>query len=198
MPNQPSSSHTDILKTVFQQAHNLKLEERDAKWTDEEIRALDQILGLLPKALVSDNDNLHAFIRQKEYTGDYAGAPGGGMHQSSDKKDYVVLYDKGMYNSQGTLDMGQFANTLIHEISHSFDDELEGPYQSWLALSGWFQENGQWFPTRDTGFANEYARQHPKEDFAESFTLYILDPEKLQNVSPMKYNFMSTLCREVG
>ena len=198
---QPVASQEDpqvtSLRAFFEASHNIKLESRDAPWTAPEIELLDQVLSLLPEVFVSGNPNLKAIVREHEYSGDYEGAPGYGMYRESAgpkaKKDYLVLYDKGAYDKQGQLDPRVMSNTVIHEISHSLDDEQPGFFQDWLKLSGWFQENGAWYPTRDLGFVNDYARRHPKEDFAESFTLYVMDPDRLRVMSPEKYFFMENV-----
>jgi len=197
----PQTSSPDqaafALKHLFEASHGIKLEERDALWQSQEIQALDKVLQLLPSVFVSGNANLKTFVREAEYKGDYEGAPGHGMYRESAgpnaKKDYVVLYNKALYNDAGQLDLKRLATTLVHEISHSLDDEQPGPYQDWLALSGWFQTDGHWLPTRNLGFVNEYAQGHPKEDFAESFTLYVLDPDRLRLASPEKFFFMEKL-----
>lgn len=196
------SPDTTALRQTFQATHGVALEDRDASWSPEEVQLMDKVVGLLPVAFVSGNPNLKSFVRQRVYTGDYKGAPGHGMYRESAgpsaKKDYVVIYDKGLYNTDGLLDPGTLAKTLIHEISHSLDDELAGPYAEWLNLSKWFTDNGQWYAARDIGFVNPYAQGHPKEDFAESFTAYVLDPQRLQEVSPMKYRFMDRLFKTGG
>jgi len=182
---------------MFECAHGIVLEERDALWSAQEIMALDKVLELLPAVFVSGNANLKTFVREAEYQGEYAGAPGHGMYRESAgpnaKKDYVVLYNKAFYDEAGQLDIRRLSTTLIHEISHSLDDEQPGPYQDWLGLSGWFQTDGHWLPTQSTGFVNSYSRVHPKEDFAESFTLYVMDPDRLKLISPRKFMFMDRL-----
>ena len=200
----PQTSSPDpaafALKHMFQCAHGVNLEERDALWKAEEIRALDKVLELLPAVFVSGNANLKSFVREAEYKGEYEQAPGQGMYRESAgpeaKKDYVVLYDKAFYNAAGQLDVKQLANTIVHEVSHSLDDEQPGPYQDWLKLSGWFQTNGHWLPTRDLGFVDDYARGHPKEDFAETFTLYVMDPDRLRLIAPEKFLFMERLFKQ--
>jgi hypothetical protein len=196
-----SSPEAEQLKVLFEQTHGVVLEDRGASWTPDEIRAVDQVVGLLPQAFVSGNANLKTIVRDREYDGEYDGAPGHGMYRESAgpdaKKDYVVLYDKGVYED-GQISPGQIATTLIHEISHSLDDELPGPYKEWLELSGWFTEGGRWHPQRDTGFLNEYSRGHPKEDFAEAFSAYVLTPDRLERVSPLKFMFMDRLFKQGG
>lgn len=190
-----------IYKELFKKTHGISLEERDSAWTSDEISALDKVLAMLPAAFVSRNPNLKAIVKQKEYTGSYNQAPGHGMYQESAgpkaKKDYIVMYDRAFRDENGQLKPENIAKTLIHELSHSLDDEKPGPFQDWLALSGWFQElDGRWLPARDTGFLNQYAMGHPKEDFAESFTAYVLDPDRLRIASPQKFMFMEQFFRE--
>jgi len=196
VPNEPL-----VFKELFKNTHGVTLEERDAPWTTEEIRAVDKVLAMLPAAFVSDNINLQSIVRQHLYQGDYEGAPGGGMYQEvagpDQKQDYIVLYDKAFVDEEGSQNIGVLATTLIHELSHSLDDEKSEPYQEWLKLSGWFMlEDGQWLPSYDLGFVNPYSRGHPKEDFAESFTAYVLQPDKLRIASPQKYMFMEQFFKE--
>ena len=197
-PQTSSPDHTgQALRAIFECTHGIALEERDALWSPDEIMAVDKVLELLPAVFVSGNANLKSFVREAEYKGEYEHAPGHGMYRESagpeGKKDYVVLYDKAFYNEAGQIDIRRLASTLVHEISHSLDDEQPGPYQDWLTLSGWFQADGNWLPAQDTGFVNSYARVHPKEDFAESFTLYVMDPDRLSLISPRKFMFMERL-----
>jgi Mlc titration factor MtfA (ptsG expression regulator) len=113
------------------------------------------------------------------------------------KKDYLVLYDKGMYSGPGELDFGLMSKAVIHELSHSLDDELPGVFSKWLQATGWFKENGQWL-SKSHEFVNEYAASHPKEDFAESFSSYVLEPERLMKASPARYEFMDELFNTNG
>jgi hypothetical protein len=200
MPDQVPNDHL-ALKAIFEGNHNLALEERDAQWTSEEIRALSKILSLLPAAFVSKNPNLKTIVRERAYRGEFAGAPGHGMYQDNAgpdaKKDYIVLYDKAFRDETGQLNMGLLSKTLIHELSHSLDDENPGPFKEWLEMSGWFQiEGGKWLPKLETGFLNPYSRSHPKEDFAECFTAFVLQPDRLRIVAPQKYMFMERLFKE--
>lgn len=188
-----------VFKELFQNTHGIVLQEQDAPWTSEEIRAVDKVLAMLPAAFVSKNKNLEAIVRKHEQ--DHPDVPGAGMFQQAagpnQKRNYIVLHDEAFIDDEGQPNIGVLATTLIHELSHSLDDEKSGPYKEWLELSGWFMlEDGQWLPARDLGFINPYARRDPKEDFAESFTAYVLHPEKLRIVSPFKYMFMEQFFKE--
>jgi predicted Zn-dependent protease with MMP-like domain len=192
---------TEKLKELFKATHRIALEERDSAWDPEEIETLSKVLSLLPAAMVSKNGNLNAIVRQREYDGEYDQAPGHGMYRSvagpEAKKDYIVMYDKALRDEAGNLKVGNIAKTLIHELAHSLDDENSKQFSEWIEISGWFKEDGEpWLPSREVGFLNQYSRKHPKEDFAESFTAYVLDPDRLKIVSPQKYMFMERFFRE--
>lgn len=198
---QEDQTDVENLKKLFESTHNIALEERDSSWDPEEIRTLSKVLSLLPSAMVSRNNNINAIVRQREYDGEYDAAPGHGMYRSvagpEAKKDYIVMYDKALRDPAGNLKAGNIAKTLIHELAHSLDDENSEKFSEWIGISGWFKEDGEpWLPSREVGFLNEYSRKHPKEDFAESFTAYVLDPDRLRVVSPQKYMFMERLFQE--
>lgn len=185
------------LKEQLENKFGVNVESRDREWDPAELQAVAEILSALPDLFVRDNPNLKSLVRESTYTGDVEEAPGGGMYRAvagpDAKKDYIVLYDKGLRDINGNLDVYQLSRALIHELSHSLDDELEGPYREWLELSGWFQDNGKWLASRDAGFLNDYSRNHPKEDFAECFTAYVMQPDRLKIVAPLKYLFMEKL-----
>lgn len=87
--------------------------------------------------------------------------------------------------AEGVLD------TVTHEVGHNAyaaiienNSELVAKWEelndeSWLKLL-----------TDSTGFVSDYAMTSKYEDFAESYMTYIRDPEKLQLLSPEKYEFM--------
>jgi adenine specific DNA methylase Mod len=95
------------------------------------------------------------------------------------------------------------AQTLYHEMGHSFDDfhEKEGvplsQQDAWLKLSGW-SENfklglqrliikdkgapeviGEWFYDPKAGFTRFYARRNPWDDWADSFSFFVGGMKKL-------------------
>jgi hypothetical protein len=81
--------------------------------------------------------------------------------------------------------------TLSHEIGHNVHENMmtnnpelaekwDNLHQKSFELS---QQNG-------SGFVSEYAKTNVYEDFADSYTAYIGDPEKLQFYNPEKYEFM--------
>ena len=89
--------------------------------------------------------------------------------------------------------------TVIHEIGHRADKkgfEIIAESDKWLAISGFrVVHNGdnyfkiyvhQYFRTS----VSLYGNTNPREDFAESYTKYRLDPKGLKSKSPERYNFM--------
>ncbi len=74
--------------------------------------------------------------------------------------------------------------TLIHEVGHA----LETNIQEWMQLMSWdgisvYRGNYQSLPS-------PYAESNAREDYAESFALYILKPTLLKDLSSERYNIM--------
>ena len=98
--------------------------------------------------------------------------------------------------------------TVIHEIGHVVADlvyeEKNGIISSgidasskWAELSEWKWDKSQFLsmysathPYYIGNFVSSYAKSNPAEDFAESFTTYILNPEVLKAKAMDKYNFI--------
>jgi len=85
----------------------------------------------------------------------------------------------------------EIIETVIHEVGHNAYAEiietnpiLEAQWEG-LNAGSYLQ-----FLVDGTGFVSDYARTNQYEDFAESYMTYIGDPEKLQMLSPDKYEFM--------
>ena len=87
--------------------------------------------------------------------------------------------------------------TIVHEIAHHFDFSNGDPSRSidYKQLSGWGSfryENNKKIYDRDSQkqLVTEYAGTNPQEDFAESAAFYVIDPEKLESIDPLKYRFL--------
>jgi len=101
----------------------------------------------------------------------------------------VVLYDKA-FDTKLNL-----THVLDHELAHRvFDDLSNDERESFRRAAGW-QEN----PERKGSFRagrspGEFLRSNdslsPEEDFADSITAYIHEPEKLKAIAPSVYNWI--------
>ncbi len=89
--------------------------------------------------------------------------------------------------------------TVIHELGHKIGTFYEQVDLSdeWLKLSGWRMPEKTFKyavnASRDmskSNFVSDYAATNPYEDFAETFSAYILTPKFVKTRAPKKYRFM--------
>ena len=82
---------------------------------------------------------------------------------------------------------------IIHEKAHflwanHFDEQLK---EDWIELGGWYQENGEWYTTKQTEFVSAYSHsENPNEDMAETISFFVVNPDKLRSRSIAKYEFV--------
>ena len=147
--------------------HGVRLKGR---WSEAEASLLDTILGALPRRLVRGNKNLKSIGRAKKLIGGPPGAPGHSMYKPVKGKHggTLVIFDKGVYDLHGKIDAVLFGKSVLHELSHSFDDNLPIAFGK-------------------PPFITEYAATSPKEDWAESFAEFYLHPKLLKRKAPRKY-----------
>lgn len=88
-------------------------------------------------------------------------------------------------------DVGELYDTIAHEIGHNAEEYIPNSavnewdnlyYDSSLDYISSFGE--------DNRFVTDYATTSPEEDFAETYSFYINDPEMVQAICPEKYDFM--------
>lgn len=99
----------------------------------------------------------------------------------------ITLYDP--WDDQDSNEMRMY--TVIHEIGHNIGSRLkqdEDP--EWLNITGWIELNGEWTSLNNDEQVSKYGATNPAEDFAEAFSGYRYDPEKLKELSPEKYEYM--------
>jgi len=99
----------------------------------------------------------------------------------------ITFYDP--WDNQDSSEMRMY--TVIHEIGHNIGSRLnqdEDP--EWLNLTGWFELDGKWTSAKDDQQVSKYGATNPAEDFAEAFSGYRYDPERLKAISPKKYEYM--------
>jgi hypothetical protein len=89
----------------------------------------------------------------------------------------LVIFDKGIYDSNHKLDPVLFAKSVLHEISHTVDDNIPNVFGR-------------------PPYITDYAAQSQKEDWAESFAEYFLHPEILREKAPRKFKAIKTFIGE--
>lgn len=84
----------------------------------------------------------------------------------------------------GSYDRPQMEQTLAHEVGHNVYHNMPAENQTaWDKLSN---------SSKPGEYVSDYAQTTPQEDFSESYASYALDPAKLNDVSPAKFDFMRT------
>ncbi|MCC7071561.1 MAG: hypothetical protein IT383_09570 [Deltaproteobacteria bacterium] len=82
---------------------------------------------------------------------------------------------------------------VAHELSHFVYRLLEDiDVVTWESLSLWQEvAPDHWVPGTATNFVSDYAHDiNPDEDFAESLSFYIYDPDWVRTIAPTKYEFI--------
>jgi len=137
-------------------------------WTEPELDALGDTLGRLPPRLVRDNGAFKKVVRVPKLLNGPPSAPGHSMYRRHGKyKGTLVVFDKGVYDRSGKLDKVLFGKSVLHELSHSFDENPSGPFG-------------------EPPFITDYASTSAKEDWAESFAEYFLHRTILRKKAPAK------------
>lgn len=89
--------------------------------------------------------------------------------------------------------------TILHELGHHFNYVFGDFHYSdfWKNIDGgWETKELSPSPKFPKHYVSVYAESNPAEDWAESFTLYVLDKDRLQKISPNKFNFLDRLLTE--
>jgi hypothetical protein len=99
----------------------------------------------------------------------------------------IYVYATGKeFQSPATL-----LDTLTHEIGHNVHYNLRR--DNWDAAARWtelYKQSKNLFAREGLGFVSDYARFNDFEDFAETYSFYIRDPELLKFANPDKYEYM--------
>ncbi|EQC43677.1 putative zinc-binding metallopeptidase [Bacteriovorax sp. Seq25_V] len=116
------------------------------------------------------------------------------------KYDGNVIADSALrfYNLFSDIPRNEKITTILHEIGHNISDMTaidEHDYTHyWVSLSSWQSETTD---PRDLkilddskNFVSNYSTSSPAEDFAESFSAYIVNPKFLEQNAPEKYRFL--------
>jgi hypothetical protein len=104
------------------------------------------------------------------------------------EKKKILLTDAAFYNSMQMYGEG----TVLHEFGHSWWFSQNHYFHKLFNQISW-QLNGDKWEKKESGikgFVSLYASTKPEEDFAESFSAYIHQPEKLKDTSLEKFRFL--------
>ncbi|MBQ7593540.1 MAG: hypothetical protein IJU48_04205 [Synergistaceae bacterium] len=109
----------------------------------------------------------------------------------------------GLYNTDtseillsGAEEINEFGTTeievLLHEIGHNaYDSLLASDPQKIDDWANLHEESKDLFDATGLGFVSSYAQTDMFEDFAESYSEYVANPQLMQFLCPEKYDFMN-------
>lgn len=93
----------------------------------------------------------------------------------------------------GRLDGSTF-ETIVHEMAHAFDIrvglDLYGMQNNGGLWNQLFSESDRWSGVYQASASNAYEAQ-ADEDFAESWSQFILNPDEMKSRDPAKYGFIA-------
>ena len=163
--------------------------------TVPEINGFDQFSELSNQdveALVNDllpNDHLKncgeiTCDPNDPYWNEVPGAAGYHVEYLDGSPSNICLAGKGALEGTGTSEL----EVLCHEIGHNAYNNL-----SLMETLTWSEIHANLLALFDAtgfGFVSSYAHTNLFEDFAETYAVYVTNPDFLQFISPEKYNFM--------
>ena len=88
-------------------------------------------------------------------------------------------------------DVGELYDTVSHEIGHNAEEKIPtSAVNEWDNL--YYDSSLDYIFSlgEDNRFVTDYATTSTEEDFAETYSFYINDPEMVQAICPDKYDFM--------
>ncbi len=128
-------------------------------------------------------------------------APAVAWPRGADTDSYIEFMESAFRNTGGGI-LGTMASDeylhrlIIHEKTHFIYDNLlsEKVLTNWIDTAGWVKNPADpdgWINTSNTAFVSPYAHlKNPAEDFSESISYYVLNPNKLKSTAPLKYEFI--------
>ncbi len=132
----------------------------------------------------------------------YPGAPAVAWPRGPNSDSYVEFMDtafRGNYSMSylGINNSEDYVHRLIvHEKTHFIWSNVlsQQTRDEWTELAGWYRNENDpdgWSNRYTTSFVSPYAHlKNPNEDFAETISYYILNPNRLLSVSPEKFDFV--------
>jgi len=134
-----------------------------------------------------------------------------GLAQGNVDSGNIILMDKCLTTDSAGPVSGNFYPLATHELSHRLDLALLKNFQAfsesktWLDFSGWYLKEivdtstgavtkRQW-ATKDSapkdGFVRDYTSTSPAEDFADTIGFFRFDADKVKQISPQKFEWIS-------
>lgn len=149
-------------------------------WNSLELGLLERALSPIPDKWLKHNRLLSGIAREPELLNAPPDAPGNSKYNRDNGS--IVVFDKGVYDDRG-FNWNQFRRSIYHELAHTLIDNDPTLIQRWL------QE------TDGDDFVDEYAKTSPDEDFADSFSEFLIHQDKMKELVPRKWEFIDSMTR---
>lgn len=151
------------------------------QWRPDEVRELIQALGPLPPRWIEHNSCLKSIIRRPILVDAPPEAPGHSKYDPSTAA--IVVFDKGVYHG-GKIDSEQFRRSVYHELAHTLLRQHPELLDRWQSA------------TDGDDFVDDYAKTGPEEDFADTFSEFLIHGDKTRRRVPQKSAFLSQLLEQ--
>lgn len=172
------------------------VKDKDRAWTVDELGYLREALELLPDEVINCWDGWGFGAKLKFRRKERCELPGYDEFSISGlQSNAIYLYDR-IYRRDTDDIHFSFVRTVVHETGHSYQTSGElgsDNFDEFKEISGW-TSGGKY--DDDAQFVTSYARTNAREDWAESYSYYFCDPERLKDPddgAPEKYEFINGL-----
>lgn len=155
--------------------------ELEGRWTPAEVAELQRFLAPLPARWLEENPNLRTLVRRPVLEDAPPSAPGHSKYEPAEGA--IVVYDKGVYDGD-RIDPEQFRRSVFHELAHTIVRTNPRLLAAWTAS------------TAGAGFVDEYAKTSPEEDFADTFSEYLIDHVATRKAVPPKAAFVRCMLEQ--
>lgn len=107
------------------------------------------------------------------------------------RTDIIANADGGVFDPIDKLNLAEQISLFIHETGHRAEPRVgsQSAYE-WFLASGWQITNRSLENNSEDGWVSDYARTNHAEDFAETYSLYRMNPKKLKRLSVKRYEYM--------
>lgn len=104
------------------------------------------------------------------------------------EKQKILIGDEALIDDKVDL-YGE--GTVLHEMGHAYWFGSLNGLRTQFSIISWIKVNQDWHRKSEgsSGFISEYSLKSPEEDFAEHFSAYIHQSERLREISPEKFEF---------
>jgi hypothetical protein len=196
---------------IQHQIGGISAEMGDKVWSEHELEMLKEVIGQLPPNLLNKL-SLKTILRYSADKDNNGKVDPNVFGDYSSTSQTIRIYDRAKKPADFSNDTGdlEFKATILHEMIHAlqfFQDDHTNYDQptgqnplvrDFINLSGsgsdgWsYSYTGGWIyqPVNGNNPPTTYGMSHPLEDMTESVMMYVYDPQKLQNSSPQRYNYI--------